>query len=85
MDRHLSLFLFSVIENVDAQTNNVNSSLELSAYVLMVFSAGKHVSSVSDFDPRYSDRILWLVPTVFNSLRLFIIELLKISEFYGTH
>ena len=75
--------MFDVVGNTDAQTNNVNSSLELGAYVLMVFSAGKPVSVVSGFGPRCSSRILWLAHTAFDILRLFIIELLNIPEWHS--
>lgn len=75
--------MFSVIENVGAQTNNVNSSLELGVYVLMVFSAGKPVSVVSDFGPRRSGRLLWLVCTIFAILRLFVVELLNIPKLHS--
>jgi len=69
--------VFSVIGNV-AKTSHVNSSLELGANVLMVFSAGKPLSVVSGFGLGYSSRVLWLAHTVFDICRLFIVELLNI-------
>lgn len=56
--------MFSVIWNVDDQTKNATSSLELVAYVLIVLCAGKPVSVASGFGPRRSCRILWLVRTI---------------------
>lgn len=50
--------MFSVIGNIDAQTSEVNSSLDLGTYVLMVVSAGRPVSVVSVLVPRCSNRIL---------------------------
>lgn len=75
--------MFSVLGNVDVQTNDVNSSLELGAYVLTVFSAGKPVSVVSGFGPRPSSRILWLACTVVDILRLLMIRLFNIPELHG--
>lgn len=57
-------FVFSVIWNGDDQTNNVTSSLELVACVLIVVCAGKPASVASGFGPRCSCRILWLVRTI---------------------